>query len=411
MNIHVLGLGAVGTLVAHFLRSSLPRETHRITLIHRNATQSAAALQLGGVLTAERNGVRSTSQGFLFEHSTPTTGEDRPRGRRERYTQEEHSSAEPQLPISSLFVATKAHNVVPAVRDLLPRLNPHCTIVLLNNGMGVYEKLVQEVFQNPQSRPKFVLGINTHGSYLREPMDVIHAGQGSLDYAVIPDTTSQKYSIDLEAGFSRGDPPAGDIGDIPYEKYPEYTSLHQTMAALNELHSGEAAANWVEMHTIQVNMMVKLVANAVINPLSALLNCRNGELFRTDASKRVLSRVCQEASAVFRAQFTQDTTERIEAVSRGADEAEVQALWDEAERFPKFLEHAALEENTLRIAEATARNFSSMLVDVRRGKPTEIDFINGYLLGLGNRYRVPMPGTAMLSNLIKMRSDIPLSHL
>lgn len=404
MNIHVLGLGAVGTLVAHFLRSSLPRETHRITLIHRTATQSASALQQGGVLTAERNGVRSTSQGFLFEHSS-THSNDRPRNRNR---QEEHEY-EPQLPISSLFVATKAHNVVPAMRDLLPRLNPHCTIVLLNNGMGVYEKLVQEVFQNPLSRPKFVLGINTHGSYLREPMNVIHAGQGSLDYAVVPE---EKHNIDLEASFSRGEPPfQGSIADIPHEKHPEFTSLYHTMAALNELHSGEAAANWVDMHTLQGNMMLKLVANAVINPLSALLNCRNGDLFRTDASKRILSRVCQESSAVFRAQFTQDTTARIESIARGASASDVQALWDDAARFPKFLEHGALEENTIRIAEATARNFSSMLVDVRRGRQTEVDFINGYLLGLGNRHRVPMPGTAMLLNLIKMRSEIPLSHL
>ena len=47
-------------------------------------------------------------------------------------------------------------------------------------------------------------------------------------------------------------------------------------------------------------MHKKLVANAVVNSLTAILGCRNGALFRDEASKRMLQDICTEAAAVFK---------------------------------------------------------------------------------------------------------------
>jgi 2-dehydropantoate 2-reductase len=42
-----------------------------------------------------------------------------------------------------------------------------------------------------------------------------------------------------------------------------------------------------------------------------------------------------------------------------------------------------------------------MLQDLRRGKPTEIDALNGMIVSLGKKYRVTVPVNKLLTHLIK----------
>lgn len=90
----------------------------------------------------------------------------------------------------------------------------------------------------------------------------------------------------------------------------------------------------------------KLVINAAINPLSALLNVPNGELLARPSARQLCRQLAQEVAAVAAAQGIALTH---------SDPA------------------AAAEE----VAQRTAGNLSSMLQDVRRGAPTEIDAICG----------------------------------
>jgi 2-dehydropantoate 2-reductase len=53
-------------------------------------------------------------------------------------------------------------------------------------------------------------------------------------------------------------------------------------------------------------MRKKLVVNAVVNPLTAILGCRNGALFKDEASKRMLQDIYTEAAAVFQAQLARE---------------------------------------------------------------------------------------------------------
>ncbi|OBZ78704.1 hypothetical protein A0H81_01219 [Grifola frondosa] len=78
--------------------------------------------------------------------------------------------------------------------------------------------------------------------------------------------------------------------------------------------------------------------------------------------------------------------------------------------FPRELEEARCGQRSsaLRVSRA---NMSSMLFDVRQGRPTEIEYLNGYLMKLGAQYDAGMLVTQSLYNLIKMRSStIPQLH-
>jgi 2-dehydropantoate 2-reductase len=53
------------------------------------------------------------------------------------------------------------------------------------------------------------------------------------------------------------------------------------------------------------------------------------------------------------------------------------------------------------VAGRTANNFSSMLRDIQRDAPTEIDSINGAIVRAGERVGVPTPVNRTLWHLIK----------
>ncbi len=103
----------------------------------------------------------------------------------------------------------------------------------------------------------------------------------------------------------------------------------------------------------------KLAANCAINPLTALHRCANGALLEDPQLRDALERAAREVGAVARA--------------RGI-------------ALPRDPAVAAIE-----ICRATAGNRSSMLQDVERGAPTEIDALSGAVAAEGRRLGVPTP--------------------
>jgi len=70
-----------------------------------------------------------------------------------------------------------------------------------------------------------------------------------------------------------------------------------------------------------------------------------------------------------------------------------QQAWDEVQR--------RVFEYVQQVARATAHNRSSMLRDVERGRPTEIEFINGYIAREGQQLGIQTPLNAYLHTMIK----------
>ena len=78
----------------------------------------------------------------------------------------------------------------------------------------------------------------------------------------------------------------------------------------------------------------------------------------------------------------------------------------------EFLAIAALENVNITLAEALAANesiattmvtqISSTAQDLSKGKMTEIDFLNGYIVELGRRYGVATPYNESVHALVKM---------
>ncbi|MFQ5407344.1 MAG: ketopantoate reductase family protein [Anaerolineales bacterium] len=113
----------------------------------------------------------------------------------------------------------------------------------------------------------------------------------------------------------------------------------------------------------------KLAVNAGINPVTALLGVANGALLERADAEALMVAAAQEAAAV--------------AAARG-----IELAGDAAARVRE-------------VARLTAANRSSMLQDVTRGAPTEIDAISGAVVRAGQQLGVPTPVNEVLWRLVR----------
>jgi 2-dehydropantoate 2-reductase len=120
-----------------------------------------------------------------------------------------------------------------------------------------------------------------------------------------------------------------------------------------------------------------------------------------------MSKVCFEASNVFLREIQRETSMYLESVEHQGVDTDALSIG----RAPRELGREALERECLAVSQKTSGNLSSMLVDIRNGRRTEIDFLNGHLIKMGHAHGVDTPVTTMLRSLIKMRENIPVDSL
>ncbi|MCC6935858.1 MAG: 2-dehydropantoate 2-reductase [Thermomicrobiales bacterium] len=116
----------------------------------------------------------------------------------------------------------------------------------------------------------------------------------------------------------------------------------------------------------------KLIVNVAINALTALTGLRNGELLDDPELQPVIAQLVDESVNVMRAAGVPVGTH----------------------------DHLAYARKVMR---DTATNYSSMLQDVRNGRRTEIDSINGAVTRLGAELGVATPLNRLLTVLVHNR--------
>ncbi len=197
----------------------------------------------------------------------------------------------------------------------------------------------REILANALGIARVILGATTVGAVLLAPGKVRLAGPGKIFLEQITDELCM--------------PPGG-------------SPVLEAAAAL--LEGAGFPVEWVS----QADSLLwgKLVISAAINPLTAILNIPNGELLRRPAARELMQAAALEVAAVAAASGIElPYKDPIEAV-----------------------------EN---VARSTSSNYSSMLQDVRRGAPTEIDAICGAVVTAARRYAVPAPVNQALWLLVK----------
>lgn len=147
------------------------------------------------------------------------------------------------------------------------------------------------------------------------------------------------------------------------------------------------AARWAEAmtdagipaeptRTILADLWAKVFYNGALNPLGALLGVPYGWLPDDPDARAMMDEVIREAFAVARA-------------------CGVVLPWADAEAYRELFYG--------QLVPSTARHRSSMLQDLERGRPTEIDAINGWVAARGAALGIPTPTNTLLTRLIHAR--------
>lgn len=189
--IHILGLGSIGTLVAHSLKC-LPNPPPVSLIIHRPTMYETFKKQARIIrLVNMQSDVNDEQTGYdidFLEHD-PTNQPhwkfipDTPDGPEAPHT----NPVDPleKLPsgenyIYNLIVTVKAPATVAALRSIKHRVDANSTICFMQNGLGQIDLVNREVFTDPETRPTYMLGIVSHGAYMSGRFAVVHAGFGSI---------------------------------------------------------------------------------------------------------------------------------------------------------------------------------------------------------------------------------------
>jgi 2-dehydropantoate 2-reductase len=224
MSWHILGAGSLGGLwAARLFRAGIP-----VRLIFRDRLRLAQYRTAGGL------SLREGEQDSLYPLPAETPQD--------------------ASPIRRLLVTCKAYDAENAVAAVASRLVPGAEVVLLQNGIGSQERVIERI-----PRARCILASSTEGAFRESDFKIVQAGKGHTWL---------------------GDP-------IHPEHTPDW---------LDELNEAGIPVQWTA--DIQSQLWRKLAINCAINPLTVLYNCRNGEL---NAHAHEINKITDELGRLLKA--------------------------------------------------------------------------------------------------------------
>ena len=245
-----------------------------------------------------------------------------------------------------VLVFVKAGDTDAAVRSVFPCLRPDTLVLTLQNGLGNGEAVMRAVRTRAAEEGREALqgfvpaaGVTACGATMLVPGRVRFAGRGETVVGA------------LDAGMHAG----------ALARLEDFCALLQRAGLPARISPAIRSQIWT-----------KLLVNAGINAVTALCRVPNGAMAANPEAAAVLRDAVREGMAV--------------AAALGI-----------ALDVPDPVAH------TMRIAEATAANRSSMLQDILAGRPTEIGVINGAIADLAEESGIPAPVNATLARLVRVR--------
>jgi 2-dehydropantoate 2-reductase len=310
LRIRIVGAGALGLLFT----SQLRKTSAEVELITHSSKQSEL-LTANGLLSIDHN---KETRVTLKTYSIGST----------------NYINETTKPVDWLFLMVKQKDITDLLLNQLTDLATERTrIVCFQNGIGHIE-LLMKVFSEKQ----LYAAITTEGAIKLSDCSVKHAGNGITWLGRVENEPNERTEWDLA------------------EKM-----LHSVLI--------EAGFEIYLSKKITSRIWNKLLINAVINPLTAIFQMRNGSLLESTHAQELMKSLMEEGRMV--AQLAQ-----IEIA---------EDLW----------------EQLLIVCEKTAENHSSMKQDIANGALTEIDWINGALIWCADQYNLTLPTHQTVYRMIK----------
>ena len=370
--VHVLGFGNTAAFVAHALASR--HSPPPITLLLHKPSYYETFRRKKYSLSVNYNGLDDIRAGFDVQvssnghwYSAPSSKEQEIKSQEDpSVDMTEDGSQDPAdiEPIECLILCCRPHLSDKAISSVKHRLTPDSTILLMQSGLGVVEKLNQRVFKRPDQRPRYIQGVLSHGILRRDHFQVSLTNIGTI--TLCPTATSQTPLIDAE----------NDTHWAPSTKYLlRLFTLTPSLVATVDTPAG-----------LLQYQLEKLAVSCLIEPLTALSDCKNGELLYVYSGTRVMRLLLFEISSVICAL------------------PELKGVPGVEDRFSP----ERLRRLTLNVLTKTADNTSSLRQDLRIAKGTDIEYLNGWIVARGEQLGIKCVMNYMIKHLVNTKHLVHL---
>jgi len=234
-----------------------------------------------------------------------------------------------------IIICTKSFDTDDAMRSISDHLSADSVVLSLQNGLNN-----EKVISSYVGEDRTIGGVTSNGVTFIEPGKVRHAG----------------------------------VGETVIGSYPRghHESIDDVCEILNRAGIKTRTSSEIISHIWE-----KTIVNSAINPLTAVLDIKNGALIEDEFLEHLLEKIVSESVKVAEKQI--DTSED------------------------------SLVSRTMEVADNTSDNYSSMLQDIRNKNKTEIEQINGEIIKIGGRSGVQTPINQTLFNLVKSKENRYLS--
>jgi len=244
-----------------------------------------------------------------------------------------------------IFLATKATDMLEVAEELLPFLKDTSVVVSLQNG------ICEDALGGIIGRDRIVGCVVGWGSTMHSPGEIEMTSTGEFVIGTID---------------NRPDPRLRSIAEM-----------------LNTVAPVEISSN------IMGSLYAKLIINSCITSLGAVCGLYLGEMLSKKKIRAIFIEIMREAMAVANAMELR--------VEEYGGKINYYTLLRGAGFFDNLKRHLLIRM----IGFKYRRLKSSSLQSLERGKPTEIDFLNGYIVAKGEEYTVSVPVNRRIVQMIK----------
>lgn len=240
-----------------------------------------------------------------------------------------------------ILLCVKTSDTVPTAKALVSFLRPATTMLSLQNGVDNVERIFDATGLRAIPAAVYV------AVEMSAPGKLLHRGRGDLS-----------------------------IGAFPFQVPADASAERLTSSALENIAAWFEASGvpCIVSKNVLGELWAKFIVNCAVNAISALTQTPYGRMLEQPDIKTLISALVRETVAVAHAHGVQ-------------------------------LKQTNHEEAVFQVMKAMSAQYSSTAQDLARGKPTEIDALNGYVSKIAKLHALEAPLNTWLTAMVKLRAS------
>ncbi|CAL9734602.1 2-dehydropantoate 2-reductase [Monosporozyma servazzii] len=364
--VHIIGMGSMGAIIAMNLMEHTQCEIvplfRNIAKCERFVKDANSSITINRIYS-EYEGDNATISHKIERYYAP-----------EIYPTEE--------PIRNLIVATKTYQTQNAIKPYLPYINSETNLILVQNGLGVLEQIKDGIFapETNQERPQLFQGVIAHGAFQLSEFTFNHACDADFKIARLPwSHLDMVQPCELVTNDSSNNELMHLFTDSTFAKL-----FHVSHLTYQEMLIGQ---------------LVKFLGNSCINSVTATVDALNGELL--DCCRETFTSIVEESLSILKTVYKP----LFDYEKEYNDKNSYPSL-----NISRTFELGPLVDGIVYLCCVQGgKNSTSMRQDTLNLRDTEIDYINGFVVKMADKFEMGPNSSKVnktIMELVNLRSGL-----